>query len=52
MYNVEWPAKFGNICRGFGIEIPQRQLDYGRRVDDAAVALSKTTRTSGDGLLA
>ena len=52
MHNVEGPAKFGNICRGLGIEIPQGQLDNGRRVDDAAVAFPKTTRTSGDRLLA
>ena len=52
MHNVEWPAKFGDICRGFGIKIPQGQLDNGRRVDDAGVAFSKTTRTSGDRLLA
>lgn len=51
MHYVERPAKLGNICGRFGIEILERQLDNGRRVDDAAVAFSKATRTGGDRLL-
>ena len=51
MHYVEWPAKLRYVCFGFGIEILERQLDDGRRVDDAAVAFSETTSSGGDGLL-
>lgn len=51
MNYIEWPAKLGNICGRLGVEVLERQLDNGRRVNDATVAFAKTTRTGGDGLL-
>ena len=51
MHYVEWPAKLGNVCGRFGIEISERKLDNGWRIDDAAVAFSKPTRTGCDRLL-
>lgn len=52
MHYVEWPAKLGNVGGRLGIEIPERQLDNGWGVDDAAITFAKTTRTGGDRLLA
>ena len=51
MHYIEWPAKLGSICGRLGVEILERQLDNGWRVNDAAVAFTKATRTGGDGLL-
>lgn len=51
MHNIERPAKLGNICGRFGIEVPEGQLDNGWRVDDAAITFTKTTSPGGDRLL-
>lgn len=48
----EWISKFLDIALGCGIEVGHEKLNYGRRVDVAAIFVATTTGSGRAGLLA